>query len=517
MVRRMQQVNGLTPVRAIVAALSALLIALALWQLTASERGVMVTRLTIDGIPATAYQPSGGEKAPAVLIAHGFAGSQQLMTSFALTFARNGYVAVTFDFAGHGRNPQRMNGDVNLIEGATRRLLQDVRKVAENARALGDGRIAVLGHSMASDIVVRFAESDPSVVATIAVSMFSPAVTATSPRNLLMIDGDWEGTLKTEALRNIGLVSAPKPPQAGVTYGDFTAGTARRAAFSPHAEHVSVLFNEATMRESLAWLDASFGVPRLGAPEVDSRGPWIMALFAGVVMLGWPLSSLLPRTCPLPAGAGLRWRRIWPGIVIPTVLTPILLRGMPTHFLPVLVGDYLAVHFFLYGMITFAWLLWQGGWPKVGQATMAAPMSFHLALLAVIGYGFVGLVWPLDYFVTSFIPVGIRPMLVAVLLIGTLPYFVSDEWLTRGVGAARGAYAVTKIAFVISLAIAVALDPERLFFVIIIVPVIIPFFIVYGLLSRWTYARTGHPLVAAVASALAFAWAIGVTFPLVAG
>lgn len=513
----MQQVNGLTPIRAIVSVLSAVLIAAALWQLTASERGVVVTRLTIDGIPATAYQPSGGEKAPAVLIAHGFAGSQQLMTSFALTFARNGYVAVTFDFAGHGRNPQGMSGDVNLIEGATRRLLDDVHKVAAKAQALGDGRIAVLGHSMASDIVVRFAESDPSVVATIAVSMFSPAVTASSPRNLLMIDGDWEGTLKTEALRNVGLVSAPIPPQAGVTYGDFGAGTARRAAFSPHAEHVSVLFNEATMRESLAWLDESFGITRVAAPEIDSRGPWILALLGGVVMLGWPLSSLLPRVHSIPSGAGLGWRRIWPGVVIPAVLIPILLRDMPIHFLPVLVGDYLAVHFFLYGMITFAWLLWQGGWPKDGQATMAAPMSFLLALLAVVGYGFVGLVWPLDSFVTSFIPAGIRPMLVAVLLIGTLPYFLSDEWLTSGVGAARGAYAVTKLAFVISLAIAVALDTERLFFVIMIVPVIIPFFIVYGLLSRWTYARTGHPLVAAVASALAFAWAIGVTFPLVAG
>jgi hypothetical protein len=50
-----------------------------------------------------------------------------------------------------------------------------------------------------------------------------------------------------------------------------------------------------------------------------------------------------------------------------------------------------------------------------------------------------------------------------------------------------------------------------------IVPVIVPFFLVYGLLSRWIYTRTGHPLIAGAASALAFAWAIGVTFPLLAG
>ncbi|MEI8178587.1 MAG: alpha/beta fold hydrolase [Aestuariivirga sp.] len=507
----------MTPRRIIVAILSLALIAVALWQLRSAEQGITATRMTIGDIPATAYQLPGGGKAPAVVIAHGFAGSQQLMKSFALSFARNGYLAITFDFAGHGRNPQGMSGDVNLIEGATRRLLEDVTKVAAKARTLGDGRIAVLGHSMASDIIVRFAESDPSVVATIAVSMFSPAVTAFAPRNLLMIDGEWEGTLKTEALRNVGLVSAPEPPQAGVTYGDFGAGTARRAAFSPHAEHASVLFNEVTMRESLAWLDESFGVTRQATPEIDSRGPWIVALLGGVVMLGWPLSSLLPRIQPLPMGAGLQWRRMWPGVLIPAVATPLLLRFVPTHFLPVLVGDYLAVHFFLYGLITCALLVWQGSWSKGEQAQQTAPASFLFALLAVVGYGFVGIVWPLDSFVTSFVPVGSRPMLVAVLFLGTLPYFLSDEWLTRGRGAARGAYAVTKVAFIISLAIAVELDPERLFFLIIIIPVVVPFFIVYGLLSRWSYAKTGHPLVAAVASALAFAWAIGVTFPLVTG
>ena len=62
-----------------------------------------------------------------------------------------------------------------------------------------------------------------------------------------------------------------------------------------------------------------------------------------------------------------------------------------------------------------------------------------------------------------------------------------------------------------------ALDFERLFFLLIIVPVIVLFFLVYGLVSGWTYRRTGHPLVAGFANAVAFAWAIGVTFPLLAG
>jgi len=63
----------------------------------------------------------------------------------------------------------------------------------------------------------------------------------------------------------------------------------------------------------------------------------------------------------------------------------------------------------------------------------------------------------------------------------------------------------------------VALDFQRLFFLAIIVPVIVPFLVVYGLFSFWLYRRIGHPWVGGVANAIAFAWAIGVTFPLLAG
>jgi hypothetical protein len=197
--------------------------------------------------------------------------------------------------------------------------------------------------------------------------------------------------------------------------------------------------------------------------------------------------------------------------------TPLILRVMPTHFLPVLVADYLALHFLAYGAIVLGFLLWQRRRGAGAKAGDVSPGAFLVAVLCVIAYGLVALVWPLDSFVTSFLPVGTRPLLVGVLLAGTLFYFLSDEWLTRGERAARGAYAASKLAFLASLAIAVALDLERLFFLIIIVPVIALFFIVYGLLSRWVYRATGNPLIAGLASAFAFAWAIGVTFPLIAG
>ncbi|MCW6512699.1 alpha/beta hydrolase [Lichenifustis flavocetrariae] len=491
-------------------------IGLALFNLHAASVGIDVTAVDIGTIPATIFRPADPTRPPVVVIAHGFAGSQQLMQSFALAFARNGYIAVTFDFAGHGRNPSPLTGSITDANGATQTLLAELVRVGTYARSLGDGRLAVLGHSMASDIVVRYAEATPDVAATIAVSMFSPVVTAASPRNLLVIVGDWESMLKAEALRAVGLAIVPNKASPDVTYGDVAIGTGRRAAFSPHVEHASVLFSQDSMREALMWLDAVFGTPR-AVPVLDQRGPWIMLLIAAVVILARPLSALLPRLASPSLGAGLGWRRLWVVLLVPMVATPLMLRVLPTHILPVLVGDYLAAHFAVYGVITAACLVATRRSCARRPLRAVSTVRFAGATIAVMAFGFVGLVWPINQFVTSFVPGPERLVLVAAMLVGTLIYFLSDEWATRGEGAGSGGYLASKIAFLASLALAVSFDFERLFFLIIIVPVITLFFVIYGFFSAWINRHTGHPLVAGIANAIAFAWAIGVTFPLLAG
>jgi hypothetical protein len=81
------------------------------------------------------------------------------------------------------------------------------------------------------------------------------------------------------------------------------------------------------------------------------------------------------------------------------------------------------------------------------------------------------------------------------------------------VDSARGIYPATKVALLASLGLAVALDPQ-LFFVVIIAPAMIAVFIIFGLFSRWSYRHTGHPFVAGMANAIVIAWALAVTFPL---
>lgn len=502
----------------IIVALAALLaITLSMTHLRAAQEGVTITTGQVGGTPITVFHPRAAPIGPVVVLAHGFAGSQQLMQSFAIAFARNGYTAVTFDFLGHGRNPAPLTGSITSANGATRTLVNQTAAVSAYARTLGDGRIAILGHSMASDVIVRVAQAHPEIAGTVAVSMFSPAVTRAAPRNLLVIVGAWEGMLSREALRAVGQVSAPVRPMEGITYGRFPDGTARRASFIPHVEHIGVLYSQASMVSALSWLDAVFGTARAGGLTLAARGPWILLLIAGVTALGWPLSMLLPVVSRPAVGAGLGWRAIWLPLVAPAVLAPLVLRPLPTHFLPILVGDYLALHFALYGALCLLFLRWRAPQALRGTAARAwSPGALLAGVLLLTLYGAIGLGWSIDRYITSFTPVGARLPLLFAMLVGTSSYFLSDEWLTRGPGAARGGYAASKVAFVASLVIAVALDFERLFFLIIIVPVIVIVFLIYGLFSRWCYRRTGHPLVAGTASAIAFAWAIAVTFPMIA-
>ena len=117
---------------------------------------------------------------------------------------------------------------------------------------------------------------------------------------------------------------------------------------------------------------------------------------------------------------------------------------------------------------------------------------------------------------STVVPIPSRLPLIAAMFLGLLPFFVVDEWITRGTASPRGAYALTKSCLLLSLLLAVALNLAALFFLIIIVPVILLLFVVFGLFSRWIWNATGQPLIAAVANALVFAWLIAVSFPVIA-
>jgi pimeloyl-ACP methyl ester carboxylesterase len=503
-----------------------------LWRLGTASAGLTITTQRVGEVPVTLYRPADEAPAPVVVIGHGFAGSQQLMQPFAVTLARNGFLAVTFDFPGHGRNPIPFVARIDDEERRVGILLGALEQVASFAAGLpgADAQLALLGHSMAGDVLVRYAAAHrDQVAASVLVSPYlGPDAPRTEPRNLLFLVGALEPEMLRQASREaIAQASGGELPNAdavaiGVDYGELTAGSARRLVLVPGVEHIGVLYGQGGLSAALDWLNQAFG--RTGEGFIDARGRSLALLFLGLVALAWPLSRLLPRAATRPLGAGLPWRRLLPVALVPAVLTPVILRLVPSDYLPILLGDYLALHFGLYGLLTAAGLWWtlarQRGDPAVTVAPAGPGRTLWSGLLigtlAAAAYLTLVMAVPIDRYVTAFLPAAGRGWLILAIVPGTWAYFAADGWLTRGPGAPRGAGVFTKALFLISLLVAVALNLNALFFLIIIVPAILVFFLLYGLIGSWLYRRTWHPLVGGLAIGLAFAWAIAVTFPLVA-
>jgi hypothetical protein len=234
----------------------------------------------------------------------------------------------------------------------------------------------------------------------------------------------------------------------------------------------------------------------------------------GAVLLAWPLSKGLPVVSRPAIGASLPWRLLLPAAAIPSIATPVLLWWFPADFLGVLVGGYLAVHFLVYGLVTGICLWWIGRSRRadVGHRTDWTGLIVASTAATLYVAGIFALI--LDSYVTSFAITTPRIPLVFLMLAGTLSYFLADEWLTHGAQTARGGHLFTRFCFLISLGIAVALSFEDLFFLLIIAAIIVVYFLVYGLFSKWIYLATGHPAVGAIANAVAFAWALAAVFPM---
>lgn len=488
----------MSALRWIVLSVSLVLIGLGLSRLEGARGGLTIIHATVGTTPVSVYRLPGAETAPAVVIAHGFAGSRQLMEGYALSLAHSGYIAVSFDFLGHGRNPDPMRGDVEQIEGTTQLLVDQTKSVVDYALGLPwvDGNVALLGHSMATDIIVRNAAQDERIGPVVAISMFSGAATQTQPDMLLMITGAWESTLRREAQRVLRLVS-PTAVEGQTVFGE---GVVRRAVVAPNVEHVGVLYSTLGMREARDWLNLAYG--RTASGPIAETGLGIVLLLAGIVMLAWPISTLFPAGSPPEA---LTRSEFWMAASVPAVFTPIVLAPFDTRFLPVLVADYLTLHLLIYGALTI--LILRGFGHRIGPA--AGGPAIGLALFGILVFG-----GALDHYVAAFMPAGIRPFLIAAIALGAVPYMLGEAKLLEAGHAGFGYSIAARLLFLASLALAVTLDFERLMFLVMILPVIALFFIVFGSIGGWVGRRTGSVSTVGWGLGLILAWALGVTFPM---
>lgn len=473
------------------ALLALVLIVLSLGVLGLARQDVKITAMTVGQTPVTAYAMPGA-LGPVVVVAHGFAGSQQMMQGYALPLAQAGYRVYVFEFLGHGRHPVPMSGDVTSPEGTTRLLVDQTHQVID---ALADPAlpVALLGHSMASDVLVRAAQERANVGPMVLISAFSDQITATSPTRLLLITGAWEAGLRRFARAAVQQITPTATEGMTAQNGAVT----RRAVVAPYTEHVAVLHSRAGRQQAVDWLNAAYARQSQGV--IWPSGWAIMGLLFGVVLLFRPLAAVLPVSWAAPAP--LSAKALSALVLLPAVLTPLIAVPLNPRILPVLVADYLGLHLLIYGALQLALL---GYWRR-----LQPQMNWRAFALLLTGCAVFGLC--LDRYAANFTPNAGRLWIIAVLMLGAVPAMLADAIATATLGF--WARLAVRLGFLASLGGAVALDFRGLFFLLMIAPVLILFYLVFGTMGRNLAQRAG-PWPAGLALGVVLAWALGVSFPL---
>ena len=186
------------------------------------------------------------------IICHGYAGSKEMMRQLAFDISNAGSNAVIFDFIGHGSNAQKLINNPTELSGTTQQLVNQLIDIIDFLKTKygSEIKINLIGHSMASDIVIRASENqDISSIA--AISPYSTKVTSNFPRDLLLTSGQFERHLRKHSLKFTQLID----PVANENI-EYSNGTVRRkASYTKNTGHVSVIYSPHTSREIIEWFD----------------------------------------------------------------------------------------------------------------------------------------------------------------------------------------------------------------------------------------------------------------------
>lgn len=476
------------------AAIALALAALSVVRLEQARGTASIEQMRLGATPVTLYRPDGSPRT-LVILSHGFGGSRQMMEAIALTLARAGHLVVSFDYYGHGRNGTPLSPDIERLTGTTEDLVKQTLDVLDRARTLtGQSRVAFVGHSMATDVIVRAAARTEDVAAVAAISMYSDAVTARHPDRLLIVSGAFEGRLRDVAL---GAVAQIGPATEGETA---TAnGLSRRAVAAPRVGHVGVLWSPATLREVTDWLG--------GAAPPARTGPWIGLLLLSLLLLFRPITTLLPSrpAAPAPSLAGSAGAA-GIGAAAAAALTALPLSALPLS------------GFAGFGALALA----LGLWGAVVLALLRAPLGLSARtpgpdlgaalLIGLWGLGVFALA--LDRYGAAFVPVGPRLPLALLLLPAAILFAVADRAVVQGRGLA--ARILQRLPILAALFAGMIVSPTRLGLVFTVLPVLVLFWLVYGTMAHWVARRTG-PTGAGIGAGLCLAWAIAASTPLFEG
>jgi alpha/beta superfamily hydrolase len=221
------------------------------------------------------YAPTAntyGQPRPAVLTIHGISGSGAMMDAYNMELARRNFTVISVDLPGHGRSQETFGFDA-FFE-AVNDAYEAVRHVQLTDPDTDDTLYGILGHSLGAGISLFFENVSIQPQSTVIIGggmgdQFGglvPPINETSPRNLLLASGTLDELVSPQtALDTLARATGVASPLPGITYGNFSDGTARKLVFS-FTDHLFETSDSVIVSESVDWLVRALqGQAQLGA------------------------------------------------------------------------------------------------------------------------------------------------------------------------------------------------------------------------------------------------------------
>jgi len=448
---------------------------------------------------------------PVVIVQHGFSASRQAMSWLARGLVRNGFAVLAADFRGHGHNPTPFN---------TGELSDDITHLIEYAATRPEvdaTRVALVGHSMGAAAVYAYGLRHEGISAVVPLSGSSPGGDLAHPSNVLLIyaSGDPERT-RAASRAAMGRLTGVPPELAPTTVGDPSLGNGRRLVEVTGHDHVTILFSETPVRETVDWLRATWRLPA-AAFQADPPGvlrEGLIGMLCGLLLF-FPLSGFI-------AGAVLRTRAL-PGTPQPrgvsmafaAVLAAgvVLFAGTPLGFLPYVAGDELLSFFLVAGSIYAVWL-WRTripqvvSWSEHCRAAAVGVVAFGL-VYATVGAGASRLFFNLMLSGQRF-----AWFLVAALAL--LPLGIGLETALRPPGGVASVLRslAAKLCLIVGLIVAISFFGTLPPVVGLMIPSFLIVLPVIEAVAARLYVVSGSPLASGVLTALLLAWIPAAIFPI---
>ena len=145
------------------------------YNLKKSEENLLTKYENIDGTPVVITKHfEENNKGELIILAHGFAGSTSFMRSIAVSLANAGHTTIRFDFLGHGKHKSPFLGNVRDPNGPSERFIKQLNLIIDTFKKKYQySKVILIGHSMASDIIIRSANVREDIRSVIAISTYT--------------------------------------------------------------------------------------------------------------------------------------------------------------------------------------------------------------------------------------------------------------------------------------------------------------------------------------------------------